>query len=78
MNGSNGEDKIVYASGLEVGTFDYIRSDPFSAGGNSEARYDGPRRVQVDQDGDGAADQAFLIDGLTAANLLTATDFVWL
>ncbi len=29
-------------------------------------------------DNDGAVDQAFQIDGVTAANLLTATDFVWL
>lgn len=28
--------------------------------------------------GDGNVDQAFLIDGVTVANLLTATDFVWL
>ena len=49
----------------------------FSGGGNSEARYDGPRQIQVDQDGDGNVDQAFLIDGVTNAGLLTATDFVW-
>ena len=50
----------------------------FSGGGNSEARFDGARQVQVDQDGDGSADINFLVNGVTAANLLTATDFVWL
>ncbi len=55
-----------------------VRIAAFSGGGNSEARYAGPRQIQVDQDGDGAVDQAFLMDGVTAANLLTATDFLWL
>ncbi len=77
-NGANGEDKIVYATGLGGGSFTYIDGAAFSGGGNSEARYAGPRQIQVDQDGDGVTDQAFLVDGVTAANLLTATDFVWL
>ncbi len=77
-NAGNGDDKLVFATGLEVGSFAYIGAAAFSGGGSSEARFDGPRQIQVDQDGDGVADQAFLVDGVTAANLLTSTDFVWL
>jgi len=77
-NGANGQDKLVFATGLEVGSFAYIGAAAFSGGGNSQARFDGPRQIQVDQDGDGKADQAFLVDGVTAANLLTVNDFVWL
>ena len=46
--------------------------------GDSESRFVGARQVQVDQDGDGAVDQAFLVNGATEAGLLTATDFLWL
>ncbi len=77
-NDANGEDKIVYATGLEVGSFSYIDGATFSGGGNSEARFGGARQIQVDQDGDGLADQAFLVDGVTAANRLTSSDFMWL
>ncbi len=75
---ANGADKLVFATGLEVGSFAYIGAAAFSGGGSSEARYDGPREIEVDRDGDGAADQSFLIDGVTLAGLLTASDFIWL
>ncbi len=78
VNGANSEDKLVFTTGLETGSFAYIGGAAFSGSGNSEARFAGPRQIQVDQDGDGAVDQAFLVDGVTVANLLTATDFVWL
>ncbi|MEQ8651519.1 MAG: calcium-binding protein, partial [Kiloniellales bacterium] len=78
VNAGNGADKLVFATGLEAGNFAYLGAAAFSGGGNSEARFAGPRQIEVDQDGDGAVDQAFLVDGVTAANLLTATDFVWL
>ncbi len=65
-NGANGEDKLVFAIGLEVGSFTYIEAAAFSGGGNSEARYAGSRQIQVDQ------------DGVTAVNLLTEKDFIWL
>ncbi|MEO1193734.1 MAG: calcium-binding protein [Pseudomonadota bacterium] len=77
-NAGNGEDKLVFATGLEVGSFAYIGGAAFSGGGDSEARFDGDRQVQVDQDGDGSADIAFLVDGVTNAGQLTASDFVWL
>ncbi|MEO1193394.1 MAG: calcium-binding protein [Pseudomonadota bacterium] len=76
--GGNGEDKLVFATGLEVGSFAYINGQAFSASGNSEARFAGNRQLQVDQDGDGTVDQAILIDGFSIAGRLTATDFVWL
>ncbi len=50
----------------------------FSGGDNSEARIAGARQIQVDDDGDGAVNQAFLVDGVTAANHLTTTYFIWL
>ncbi|MEQ8655654.1 MAG: calcium-binding protein, partial [Kiloniellales bacterium] len=77
-NGANGEDKLVYATGLEVGSFAYIGGAAFSGGGNSEVRFAGNRQIQVDEDGDGNVDQAFLVDGVSNAGLLTSTDFVWL
>lgn len=78
VNAANGQDHVVFSSGLETGIFAYIGANAISGGGKSEARYDGPRQVQVDQDGDGAADISFRVDGVTAANLLTNTDFMWL
>ena len=78
VNGGNGLDKLVFASGLETGSFAYIGAAAFSGSGGSEARLAGSRQVQVDSDGDGTADIAFLVDGLADAGLLTATDFLWL
>ncbi len=76
-NAANGADKLVFATGLESGGFGYIGSAAFSAGGSSEARFAGTERVEVDQNGDGAADQVFLLQGVTLATLLTASDFIW-
>ncbi|MEQ8653772.1 MAG: hypothetical protein RIC87_15020, partial [Kiloniellales bacterium] len=78
VNGANGEDKLVFATGLETGSFAYIGAAAFSGGGNSVARFVGVRQIEVDQDGDGTSDNAFLVDGVTNAGQLTATDFVWL
>ncbi|GAB5471556.1 MAG: hypothetical protein Kilf2KO_45860 [Rhodospirillales bacterium] len=78
LNAGNGEDKLVFDTGLETGTFAYIGGAAFSGGGNSEARFDGERRLEIDQDGDGTADIGLEIQKLTAADQLTATDFVWL
>jgi len=78
LYGLSGDDWLVFASGLETGSVAYIGSAAFSGGGNSEARFAGDGQIQVDDDGDGNVDQAFLMTGVTAANLLTATDFVWL
>ena len=59
LNAANGEDKLVFSSGLETGSFAYIGSSAFSGDGDSEARFAGTRQVQVDQDGDCVTDQAF-------------------
>ncbi len=74
----NGADKLVFATGLESGSFSYIGASAFSGDGNSEARFAGNRQVEVDRDGDGAADIFFLVEGLTQAGALTSSDFVWL
>ncbi len=68
----------MFSSGLAAGNFSYIESAAFFGGGDLEARSAGVRQVQVDQDGDGTADINFLVNGASAANLVTATDFVWL
>ncbi len=73
-----GADSLVFATGLESGSFSYIGGAAFSAGGNSEARFAGGERLEIDNDGDGAADMAATVRGLTGPNQLTATDFVWL
>ncbi len=78
LNAANAEDKIVMATGLETGSFDYVGAAAFSGAGNSEARFAGSLTLEIDQDGDGAADLSFRVNGLTAANQLTASDFVWL
>ncbi len=74
----NGADKLVFATGLEVGNFSYIRGQAFSAGGESEARFAGGQRVDVDRDGDGTTDISFLVEGLSQAGSLTSSDFIWL
>ncbi len=70
-------DSLVFASGLEVGSFTYIEFAAFSGGGDREARFAGTRQLQVDKDGDSSSDINVLIDGFTAANQLTASDFHW-
>ncbi|GAB5470326.1 MAG: hypothetical protein Kilf2KO_33560 [Rhodospirillales bacterium] len=78
LGAGNGTDKLAFATGLETGSFTYVGDATFSGGGNSEARFDGNHRVQVDHDGDGTVDVIFRIEGLTNAGQLTATDFIWL
>ena len=78
LGAGEGEDKLVFATGLEVGSFVYLGGAAFSGSGDSEARFAGSRQVQVDRDGDGTVDQAFLVNGVTDPGLLTAADFLWL
>ncbi len=73
-----GEDKLVFETGLEVGTFDYIAGQAFSASGHSEARFAGAGLVEVDQDGNGSSDVSFQLAGMSLAGQITATDFLWL
>ena len=78
LGAANGADKLVFATGLEVGSFAYVGAAAFSASGESEARFAGPTEVQVDRDGDGTTDYAVRIADLDSADQLTATDFLWL
>lgn len=77
LNGANGQDRLAFKTGLEVGSFSYIDGAAFSASGNSEARFAGVRKVEIDQDGDGGMDVFILVDGLTNAAELTSMDFLW-
>ena len=63
---------------METGSFAYIAAAAFSGGGVSEARFAGGGILQVDSDGNGLADVILEIARLTAADQLTATDFLWL
>ncbi len=75
---ANGADTLLFATGLEVGTFAYRGGQAFSAGGNSEGRHAGGNQVEIDRDGDGAADIFFRVQGMSAAEDLTNGDFLWL
>ncbi len=82
FDGSTAQDKFVYAPGLTpkdsgIGQFSYIESASFS-GGNAQARFnEALGQVEIDTDGDKALDVAFILLGMTAANQLTATDFIF-
>ncbi|GAB5471780.1 MAG: hypothetical protein Kilf2KO_48100 [Rhodospirillales bacterium] len=78
LNAGNGEDKLVFAGGLESGSFSYRGDAAFSGGGNSEARFAGGGKLEIDLDGDGQADLSAKLSGLSAGDQLTATDFVWI
>ncbi len=76
FDGSAGE-RLVSASGLKVSSFSYIESAAFSAGGNSEAHFEGGGEFQVDRDSDGTSDITFQLNGVTAAGQISAADFLW-
>ncbi len=78
MANNSNADRFVFGTGLESGAFDYRGTKVFSGDGNSEVRLAGNRQLEVDHDGDGARDLAFLVDGVSLASQLTASDFVWL
>ncbi len=68
---------VLELRGLSTGTFAYIGAAAFSGGSdNSEVRVSGPQ-VQIDVNGDGAADILITMNGLTNAGQLNATDFLW-
>jgi len=73
----DGEDKLVFATGLEAGTFAYIGKAAFDGAGDSQARFAGNGTVEVDIEGDGTVDLAYAIDNLSSARELTALDFEW-
>ncbi len=78
LNPGQGPDRLVFAAGLESGSFAYRGGAAFTGNGNSEARYVGQGRVRVDTDGDGSGDLTFRIETVSQAGQLTATDFLWL
>lgn len=77
FGGSADNDRFVFTSGLESGSFDYRGSAAFTGSGDSEARVSSGA-VQVDLDGDGTTDLTFEVSGLSQAGQLTASDFLWL
>ncbi len=72
------QDRLVFAEGLETGSFAYRGDAAFAGKGNSEARYAGNGKINVDHDGDGTSDIAFEVEGMSEAGQLTAQDFLWL
>ncbi len=78
LNGANGEDRLVFATGFEAGNFEYIGEAAFAGAGNSQARYASAGAVEVDRDGNGTTDITFRMGGLSEAVQLTASDFHWL
>jgi len=77
LNAGTTQDKLVFATGLEHGSFAFVGDAGFSGAGDSEARVNVNGRLQVDVDGDGEKDIQAEITGLSLAGQLTATDFIW-
>ncbi len=71
------QDRLVFATGLESGNFNYSGGGAFTAGGQSEARFGG-NQIERDLNGNGSADPAFSLLGMTQANQLTTSDFLFL
>jgi hypothetical protein len=60
--------------GLLVGSFAFKGSDAFSLSGDTEARVAGDQ-VQMDFDGDGVADLAITLTGLSDPTEINASNF---
>jgi trimeric autotransporter adhesin len=77
LNGGGEEGDVFRFEGLSVGTFAYLGTGAFSGGSdNSEARISG-NQLLYDANGDGTADTTITLTGLTSANQLAVTDFVF-
>jgi Ca2+-binding RTX toxin-like protein len=74
--GAGDGDKLAFV-GLLSGTFSYIQAAAFSATGNSEARFASANTLEVDTNGNGAADITVKLDNFTAAAQLVNGDFIW-
>ncbi|OWJ56629.1 calcium-binding protein [Inquilinus limosus] len=68
-------DKLAFSNMLH-GTFSYLGAAAFTANGSSEARFAGGQ-VLVDVDGNGEADIAINLTGITSASQLHASDFMF-
>ncbi len=78
LNAGGQQDLLVFAEGMETGSFVYREGDAFTGSGNSEARHAGGGQIEVDHDGDGSADIGFRIVDMSEDGQLTAQDFLWL
>jgi hypothetical protein len=79
FNGLDGglyEGDVLLFKGLLHGSFDFLGTSAFTAGGESEARVAGGQ-VLVDVDGNGTTDLTVIMAGLTRADQLSFNDFVW-
>lgn len=77
LNGGGEEGDVLRFEGMGVGTFTYLGTDAFTGGSdNSEARVSG-NQVLVDTNGDGTSDITITLTGLTNANQLAASDFIF-
>ena len=77
LNGGGEEGDVLRFEGLSVGAFAYRGTSAFTGGSdNSEARVSGSQ-VLVDTNGDGVTDITITLTGLTSANQLAASDFIF-
>jgi Ca2+-binding RTX toxin-like protein len=77
LNGGGEEGDVLRFDALRVGTFVYRGTGAFTGGSdNSEARVSG-NQVLVDTNGDGTVDITVTLTGLTNANQLAASDFIF-
>jgi Ca2+-binding RTX toxin-like protein len=77
FSGGNSQgDTLVFVDCLND-NFKYIAGDPFSNGGNSEARFDSGS-VLVDSNGDGQTDFTIKIEGMTVASYILESDFIFI
>ena len=78
VSGTADGDKFQFELADLLGTFAYVGASTFTASGNSEARVNLTLgRVQVDFNGDGTADLAVSLTGLTNEDQLSVADFLF-
>ncbi len=76
FNAGTEQDAPLLNDRLRVGAFTYIEAVEISVARNSQARIDEDlAQVEIDRNGDGIANIFVAIEGMTAANQLTAADF---
>jgi Ca2+-binding RTX toxin-like protein len=79
LDGGVEEGDLFVFTGLQVGSFVYMGEAAFSGGSNnSEARFDTvSKKLLIDADGNGTAEMALNVTGLTSGAQLDAADFLW-
>ncbi|MEM1365889.1 MAG: calcium-binding protein, partial [Pseudomonadota bacterium] len=66
------DSEVLFFSGLQTGSFSFLgdASNAFTAGGNTEARFDdATKQLEVDFDGDGASDFELTLTDVALSNL---------